>query len=109
MLDLAEQLIREAPALVGGHGRKPATLEQLRTCLVVPVLRTLPELNRSPVQQLECLFDARLMDKLQCLTQAEVKAVMELSKNPPPHWQQMVPYLEERLLRGTGTGLSWQS
>ena len=107
MLALAEQLVREAPVLVGGHGRKPDTLDQLRACLV-PVLRALPDVNRPPASRLEWLFDLLLVDELQCLPHAEVSAVMEGAAFRQSHWQHIVPYLEERLPRVKGTGLSWQ-
>ncbi|GGX59550.1 hypothetical protein [Saccharospirillum salsuginis] len=107
MLDLAEQLVREAPALVGGHGRKPETLDQLRACMV-PVLRALPEVNRPPAQRLEWLFGTLLVDELQCLPHAEVMAVLERNAFQPRHWQYIVPYLEQNLPKVKGTGLSWQ-
>lgn len=107
MLTLSERLIQDAPALVGGHGRKPDTLEQLRACLV-PVLRALPEVNRPPTRRLEWLFDVLLVDELQCLPRAEVMVVLERSTFRQLHWQHIVPYLEHHLPRVKGTGLSWQ-
>jgi len=107
MLNLAERLVREAPALVGGHGRKPETLDQLRACMV-PVLRALPEINRPPAQRLEWLFRTLLVDELQCMPHSEVMTVLELNGFRPRHWQHVIPYLEGNLPRVKGTGLSWQ-
>lgn len=107
LLILGPSFVREAPNLVGGHGRKPATLDQIRICLT-PILKMLPEANRPPELQLEWLFDCLLMDELQCLPENEVKAVVQRRRYRSDHWQYIAHHLERSLPRVTQMGLSWQ-
>lgn len=107
MLTLGKAMVREAPNLVGGHSRKPATLDQLKTCLT-PVLRMLPQVNRPAEQQLEWLFDCLLMDELRCMPEKEVDAILQRRTYRPEHWQHIARHIESSLPRVTRTGLSWE-
>ena len=107
MLTLGKAMVREAPNLVGGHSRRAATLDQLKACLT-PVLKMLPQVNRSAEHQLEWLFDCLLMDELQCLPEKEVDAILQRRSYRPEHWQHIARYIENSLPRVTRTGLSWE-
>ncbi len=107
LLTLGRAFVREAPNLVGGHGSKLVTLEQIRTCLT-PILKMLPDVHRPPEMQLEWLFECLLMDELQCLPEKEVDAILQRRSYRSDHWQYIAHQLERNLPKVTRTGLSWQ-